>query len=109
MEDLDEPVGYLTLPKGTPVVTSDGVRVGTVQRVQHHERERIFDGLVIRTDDGRKFVDAPEVGSMTRRHVTLEIDATAFAGLEAPSGLLGALDTEARRTVRRLRWRLPGG
>ena len=27
--DPDEPVGYLALPKGTPVVASDGVTVGT--------------------------------------------------------------------------------
>lgn len=106
--DLDEPVGYLTLPKGTPVVASDGVTVGKVHKVQHHERERIFDGLVVATDDGRRFVDAPEVGGMTRRQVDLEIDSAAFAVLPPPDGLLNALDSEARRTARRLsRWR-PG-
>jgi sporulation protein YlmC with PRC-barrel domain len=107
--DLDEPVGYLALPKGTPVVTSDGTTVGKVYKVMHHERERIFDGLVVQTDDGRRFVDAPEVKSMTRRHVELEIDSQVFAQLSPPHGLLNALDSEARRTARRLRRRLPGG
>lgn len=106
--DLDEPVGYLTLPKGTPVVATDGVTVGRVQKVQHHERERIFDGIVVQSDDGRHFVDAPEVGAMTRRQVDLEIDSAAFFALPPPDGLLGALDTEARRAAKRLgRWR-PG-
>lgn len=108
-QDHDEPVGYLGLPKGTPVFASDGVRVGKVQKVMHHERERIFDGLVVQADDGRKFVDAPEVGFMSLRQVELEIDSHAFARLSPPSGVLSALDAEARRTARRLRRRLPGG
>jgi hypothetical protein len=107
--DLDEPVGYLALPRGTPVVTSDGVTVGKVHKVQHHERERIFDGLVVQTDDGRRFVDAPEVGHLTRRQVDLLIDSTAFAASSEPHGLMGALDGEVRRAARRLRRRLPGG
>ncbi len=108
-DDLDEPVGYLALPKGTPVVARDGVAVGTVHKVQHHVRERIFDGLVIQTDDGKRFVDAPEVASITRRQVDLEIDSTAVAELPEQGGLLGNLDTQARRAARRLRRRLPGG
>lgn len=97
-DPLDEPVGYINLPSGTPVVTSDGARVGVVNRVMHHERERIFDGLEVDSDDGRRFVDAPEVGYMTRRQVELEIDAAAFHAHPVKRGLLGGL-----------RKRLPGG
>ena len=104
--DLDEPVGYLSLPRGTPVVASDGVTVGKVQKVQHHERERIFDGLVVQTDHGKRFVDAPEVRSMSRRQVDLEIDSAAVAALPATGGLL-VLDTGLRRTARRLGRKLP--
>jgi hypothetical protein len=107
-DPLDEPVGYLVLPRGTPVVTSDGVSVGRVHKVQHHERERIFDGIVVQTEDGRRFVDAPEVAHLTRRQVELLIDSATFAGLPEAGGLLGALDGELRRGVRRLRKRLPG-
>ena len=98
-EELDEPIGYLVLPRGTPVVTSDGVTVGKVHKVQHHERERIFDGLVVEGDDGRRFVDAPEVAYLTRRQVELLIDSTAFAALPEVGGMLG---------MRRLRKRLAG-
>ena len=108
-DDLDEPVGYLALPKGTPVVASDGMCVGKVHKVQHHVRERIFDGLVIQTDDGKRFVDAPEVAAITRRQVDLEIDSRAVAELPGQGGLLGNLDTQVRRTARRLRRRIPGG
>lgn len=108
-DDLGEPVGYLSLPKGTPVVASDGVTVGKVHKVQHHVRERIFDGIVVQTDDGKRFVDAPEVAGMTRRQVDLEIDSVAVGELPGPDGLLGALDTEARRVGRRLFRRRPGG
>jgi hypothetical protein len=107
-EELDEPIGYLVLPRGTPVVTSDGVTVGKVHKVQHHARERIFDGLVVQSDDGRRFVDAPEVGHLTRRQVDLLIDSVAFAALPEAGGVLGSLDGELRRGMRRLRKRLPG-
>ena len=108
MDDLDEPVGSLVLPRGTPVVASDGVTVGTVYRVQHHDREHIFDGIVVSTDAGRRFVDAPEVVEMTRRAVTLAIDSGAVATLPEIGGIAGALETGLRRTARRLGRKLPG-
>ncbi len=58
-----------------PVVSSDGERLGTVHRVQDNAREHIFDGIVMRTGDGMRFVDAPEVDRITLRQVTLNIDA----------------------------------
>lgn len=107
-EDLDEPVGSLVLPRGTPVIASDGVTVGTVHRVQHHDREHIFDGIVVSTDSGRRFVDAPEVVGMTRRAVTIAIDSSAVATLPEAGGVVGALDTGLRQTLRRLTRKPPG-
>ena len=46
-------------------------------------REHIFDGIVITTPDGRRFVDAPEVARITEQRVTLTIDA-AEAQAELP-------------------------
>ena len=68
-------VSYKVLAKGTPVRTSDGVEIGTVLEVLENEREHIFDGLVVRTTEGNRFVDAPEVGRIAERGVTLAIDA----------------------------------
>jgi hypothetical protein len=88
------------------VVTSDGERIGTVARVLDNEREHIFDGIVVRTDNGRRFVDAPEVARITNRQVTLTIAAAEAARLPEYRGALGAMETNLRRSGRRWRRRL---
>ena len=50
---------------------ADGVQVGTVRRVQDNARENIFDGIVLDTEGGRRFVDAPEVARVAEHGVTL--------------------------------------
>lgn len=108
-EDEDHQIGYQALPRGTEVVTSDGVTLGTVDRVLDNAREHIFDGIVIRTPEGRRFVDAPEVGRITARRVTLTISAAEAADhLTAHRGTLGAIETNLRRTGIRWRRRLGG-
>ena len=100
--DDDHAISYLALKSGVPVVGSDGVQVGTVHRALDNEREHIFDGIVLRTDDGMRFVDAPEVDRITLRQVTLTIDAADVAGLpEHDEGLNLASPVEA---VRRRWW-----
>ena len=69
-DDDDHQIGYQALPRGVPVVTSDGIRIGTVHRVLDNAREHIFDGIVVKTDHGSRFVDAPEVARITLRQVT---------------------------------------
>ena len=60
--------------------------------MQDNAREHIFDGIVIDTPDGRRFVDAPEVARIFERAVVLTITAdeardAARAGLRRwPSG-----------------------
>jgi hypothetical protein len=98
----DEPqIGYPALPRGVPVVSSDGVEVGRVDRVLDNAREHIFDGIVLRTHDGRRFVDAPEVARITVRRVLLTIDAGEAARLPEYRGKVGALETSLRRASRR--------
>jgi len=102
-------IGYQALPRGVPVVSSDGVEVGTVHRVLDNAREHIFDGIVIRTPEGRRFVDAPEVARITARRVTLNITAAEAADhVTEHRGTLGALETNLRRTGSRWRRRLGG-
>ena len=84
MTDDGQQIGYKLLPRGTPVHTSDGVEIGTVQRVLDNAREHIFDGIIIATPDGRRFVDAPEVARITETRVTLTIDAGAAKQLPPP-------------------------
>jgi hypothetical protein len=102
--DDDHQIGYQALPRGVPIVTTDGVTIGTVSKVLDNAREHIFDGIVVKTEDGRRFVDAPEVARITLRQVTLTIDAAAAADLPPYGGAVGAVQSTGRRTGARW-WR----
>ena len=106
MDDDGHAIGYLALPRGVPVVAADGTQVGTVHRVLDNEREHIFDGIVIDTPSGRRFVDAPEVARIAERRVTLTISAAEAAGLPEHRGLRADLERSARRAGARWRRRL---
>ena len=109
MSDDDGPqIGYKALPRGVPVHTADGEQLGTVHRVLDNAREHIFDGIVVSTPKGRRFVDAPEVARITEQRVTLTIDAAVAADLPEHRGMRGALETRARRAGRRWKRRLGG-
>ena len=83
MTDDGPAISYKLLKRGTPILASDGAEVGTTDRVLENEREHIFDGIVMRTAGGERFVDAPEVGRITERSVTLTIDAAEAENLPA--------------------------
>ena len=106
MDEEGDPVGYKVLPRGVPVVTSDGVEIGTVVKALDNAREHIFDGIVVRTKDRKVFVDAPEVDRLYTRRVTLNIDSAAAADLPPYKGLLGALEHDAKRRANRLKRKL---
>ena len=107
-DDDHHQISYQALPRGVPVHASDGARVGKVHRVLDNAREHIFDGIVIETGDGRRFVDAPEVARITRSRVTLTIDAAEAAELPPARGMLANMQTRAERMGRRWQRRLPG-
>jgi hypothetical protein len=99
-------IGYKALPRGVPVHTADGERLGTVHRVLDNAREHIFDGIVVSTPNGRRFVDAPEVARITTKRVTLTIDAAAARELPEQGGMRAAMEARARRAGRRWKRRL---
>jgi len=107
-EDDDHQISYQALPRGVPVHAADGARVGKVHRVLDNAREHIFDGIVIETGDGKRFVDAPEVGRITRSRVTLTIDAAEAPELPPARGMLANMHARAERMGRRWQRRLPG-
>jgi hypothetical protein len=69
---LSEPASYLTLERGTAVVDRFGAPVGHVERVLTVTGS-YFDGLVVKTPAGSRFVDAPEVRRITTDAVELSI------------------------------------
>ena len=100
MDDYGHAIGYKVVARGTPVLGSDGEQVGTVRRVQDNAREHIFDGIVIDTPDGRRFVDAPEVARIFERAVVLTISADEARALPE-QGSAAAERMRNASTVRR--------
>jgi hypothetical protein len=101
--DEGHAVSYKVLATGTAVWTADGVQLGRVREVLENEREHIFDGIVVDTDDGQRFVDAPEVTRIAERRVTLALDAAAAAELperDAKGGPEFGADVRAGRLAR---------
>ena len=98
-DESGDPIGYKVLRKGTRVVYCDGVELGTVAQVRDNVREHIFDGLVVRADAGKVFVDAPEVDRIYERRVDLNVDSTTQ--FEEWRGWRGSLQTRAKRRVDR--------
>jgi len=83
LDDSEEyAVGYQVVESGLPVEAADGRQVGTLDKAIAHQRENMLDGIVIRTDAGLLFVDAPEVARMTNQRVILTISAPEVAQLQ---------------------------
>lgn len=95
-DDRGHRIAYEALERGVRVESSDGQEVGRVKRVMIVREKHLFDGIVIRTDRGERFVDAPEVDEIFERLVTLKIDAARAAELPKPSANPGAMRIDAR-------------
>ena len=98
--DEGHAISYKLLERGVEVRSSDGQPVGRVERVLENPREHIFDGIVISTQQGLRFVDAPEVGRIAERLVTLTIDVQEAAALPEPDP--GAPEFQANTSGGRL-------
>ena len=104
MSDHGHAIGYKVLARGTVVRSSDGAEVGTVRRVLDNAREHIFDGIVIDTDDGQRFVDAPEVARIFERAVILSITAAEAAALASQPSAVADRMKNAKTVRRARRW-----
>ena len=94
-DERGAPIAYTVLAEGTPVQSSDGQEVGTVKRVLADEGTDVFDGIVLDTPDGERFVDAPEVGELYERLVVLTIGAEQARQLSEPSAGPAVVDVSA--------------
>jgi sporulation protein YlmC with PRC-barrel domain len=82
----DHPIAYTALQPGTPVRTSDGRQFGTVQAVLVDEKVSVFDGIVVQTAEGARFVDADLVDSIYTTYVGTSLSAEQAATLPLPDG-----------------------
>ena len=85
MEYYGDQVSYLTIRRGTTVLSSDGVVVGRVRRVLAAQRQDVFHGLLIDTAVGDQVVGADRVAQVLERAVILRLDAGEVAGLPRAS------------------------
>ncbi len=98
--DEGHAISYKLLERGVEVSSSDEVVIGRVERVLENPQEHIFDGIVISTPRGERFVDAPEIGRIAERRVTLSINAQEAAALPEPDS--GAPEFRANLSKGRL-------
>ena len=84
--DTEPAVSYRAAVPGTPVMTRTGTEIGTLEHVLAVPERELFDGLVVATDWGLRFVDAEQVELITVRHVRCRLDDEQAARLPPPRG-----------------------
>jgi hypothetical protein len=77
-------ISYLALQRGVPVLRRDGASIGSVKSVLHVKEKNIFDGIVVATREGERFVDAPEIERIYERAVVTLLSAEEAAALPKP-------------------------
>ena len=82
--DWGSPIAYLVLAKGTPVYAAGETYVGTVGHVLFVPEKDIFDGIVVQTDGGERFVDADRVDQIYERRVITTLTADDVRALPPP-------------------------
>jgi len=82
----DDPISYVALTKGTPVLTASGTEIGKVEHVLQDDSLDLFDGLAVKTHDGLRFVAADSVGRITAAAVHTTVTDDQVDALPKPDG-----------------------
>lgn len=86
-EDDDETViSYQAAKRGTPVLSSSGTQIGTLEHVLEVSELDVFDGIVIATHHGLRFIDADLVRQFRLSEIRCTIGDEEAAQLPAPGG-----------------------
>jgi hypothetical protein len=82
----DTPVSYQAAVLHSPVLSSSGRTIGTLEHVLEVPDLDIFDGIVIGTHAGLRFVAADQIEVITRSSIRCRLDDDEAARLPAPDG-----------------------
>jgi len=105
-DDDAEPIAYSALEKGVPLLARSGQQFGTVERVLQIPEEDLFDGIVVATSHGDRFVDRDQIVEITTAYVRCSLTDEQAAALPAPSGNAVYATDELQDTGNSLRDRL---
>lgn len=86
MADSGTPISYEALAVKTPVLTASGAEIGTVAHVLADEHLDVFDGIVVKTHNGIRFVERDQIAAITAAAVTTTIADGDVAALPKPDG-----------------------
>jgi hypothetical protein len=81
-----EPVSYQGVPLDVPVLSSTGEQFGTLDKVLQVPSEDLFDGVVVHTTHGKRFVDRDQIDEITTKYIKCDLDAAAVDALPKPDG-----------------------
>lgn len=84
--DESEPISYLALTTDTPVLSASGSEIGSVAHVLQIPELDEFDGIVVSTKAGHRFVDRDQIAEITTTCVRCDLSEEEAASLPAPSG-----------------------
>lgn len=82
----EHPISYLALAVGTPVESSTGRSFGTVEHVLQIPELDLFDGLVVTTESGLRFIARDQILEITTSTVHCALADDEVAQLLPPEG-----------------------
>jgi hypothetical protein len=84
--EADAAVSYQAAVPGSPVLTRSGKEIGTLEHVLEVPGLDPFDGIVIATDWGLRFIDADRVEVITICNIRCSLDDAEAGRLPPPDG-----------------------
>ena len=94
MSDSAQPVSYEGVPTGVPMLSSTNEQFGTLDKVLEIPSEDLFDGVIVKTDHGRRFVDRDQIIEITTEYIRCNLSDNECSNLPEPSGT-AAYDADA--------------
>src|SRR5215813_3740558 len=80
------PISFEAATRGTPVLSTSGKTIGTLEHVLEVSELDIFEGIAIATRHGLRFIDADHLPEFTTAHIRSTLTDEEAANLPPPSG-----------------------